>query len=220
MNLSTSQFWLTGATYLEGRRAMVLQFSQLNIRRVARLPFFPSFFVNKNGIGFEELKKALLQEKKRFKLEQVEQSLKVTASTFSDLNCLANALFKETGLRPLVLKPERQFLLERDWGYFDCFTFLSEKNFVKTGFVPIPKVKLPFFSEPLHETVQQLFKEDKGLAEKIVGLVAASNRLKVPIADLSNDPAILEKVSLENALWKGGFGKERAIASLARAKGK
>ena len=220
MNLSTSQFWLTGATYLEGRRAMVLQFSQLDLRRVARLPFFPSFFVSKNAIGFEELKKVLLQEKKRFKLEQGEPALKVTASTFSDLNCLANALFKETGLRPPVLKPERQFLLERDWGYFDCFAFFSEKNFVKVGFVPIPRVKLPFFSEPLHETVQQLSKEDKRLAEKIVGLVAASNRLKIPIAGLSNDLAMREKLSLENALWKTGLGKERAIASLARSKGK
>lgn len=195
-----------------------MQFSQLNIRRVVRLPFFPSFFVSNTAISFEDLKKVLLQEKKRFKLEQGTQALKVTASTFSDLNCLANVLFKETGLRAPVLKPERQFLLERDWGYFDCFTFFSEKNFAKAGFVSLPKVKLPFFSEPLHETVQQLSKEDKRLAEKIIGLVAASNRLKLPIADLSNDLAMQEKVSLENALWKSDLGKERAVTLLAKSK--
>jgi hypothetical protein len=217
MGQKTSQFWLTGVRYLEGRRAMVLQFSQLNIRRVARLPFFPSFFVAKKVIGFEELKKVLLQERKRFKLEQLEQTLKVTASTFSALNCLANTLFKETGLRSLVLMPERQFLLEKDWGYFDCFTFFSERNFAKSGFVPLPKVKLPFFSEPLHETVQQLSKEDRGLAEKILGLVKASNCLKLPIADLPDDLSGRERARLQNTFWKSGLAAgEKPVAALAR----
>jgi len=112
MQLNPTHFWLTNVRYLEEKRCVVLQFSQLDLKRMIRLPFFPSFYTSPETADFQQLKEILSSSKKRFLLKNEGNTFKVSASNFSDLNILANLLFNETGFRPFVLGPERQFLLE------------------------------------------------------------------------------------------------------------
>ncbi len=151
-----TQYWLTAAQYLEEKRAVLVSFSQLGLRRTIRLPFFPFFFVNKKTVGRQLLDEVLSSyDKRKFIVKEEKHAFKVTAATFKDLNCLANLVFTSINFIPVVLPPERLFLLEKGWSYFDCFTFQEEQP-LKFGGSALPAVLLPFFSEPVPETVGAL----------------------------------------------------------------
>lgn len=210
MDLIPQHHWLTSVKHLEGKRAIALAFSRLNIRRTARQPFFPHFFVNRRFIEEKPLREALSPEKRRFRVDRLENAFKVSASTFSDLNLLADSLFKETGFRPLVLEPERQFLLENNWGYFDCFSLFPGGEFVKEDELSVPEARLQFFSEPLNETLEQLVGESSGTAERIAESVFLSNTLKVPLPDLPHSLFRQQELLLENIFWKAGIGIHRS----------
>ncbi len=116
---SPTQHWLTDVQYLEEKRAVTATFSQLDLRRSVRLPFFPYFFVSKKALSGQLLDEILSSYGKRtFRVEEHEHSFKVVAATFSGLNCLANLLFTSINFIPFVLQPERQFLLQQGWSYF------------------------------------------------------------------------------------------------------
>ncbi len=188
---------------------MALYFSHLSIKRMIRLPFFPSFFVNKKKVSFETLKRVLSYDKRRFKISEEEDCCKVSAATFSDLNELANILFNETGFRALVVSPERQLLFEKDWGYFDRFTFFSEDNFTKCPDFSVPKANLGFFSDSFHETILQLLNLDLELAEKTMGSIVLSNVLCLPVQDLPASSFMQQESFFEKVFWRTGLGIQR-----------
>ncbi|MFA4855861.1 MAG: hypothetical protein WC634_04740 [archaeon] len=220
MDENPTHFWLTDARYIEGKRAVALEFSRLDLRRMARHPFFPYFFVRRQVLDSVCLKDALSAAVVRFKVEDCGNVFKVSASTFSGLNELADLLFKETGFRPLVLGPERQFLLEKNWGYFDCFAS-SENEFICTG-LPcyVPMAKLGLFSEPLPDTVRLAAEENSGLAEKILESIALSNILKLPVNALPNSAFGLAESLLEGILWRAGTGMAQSLFSAEKSLGK
>jgi hypothetical protein len=204
MSQTPTQTWLTDVKYLEGKRAVALEFSRLDNRRMSRLPFFPSFYATQKELAFDNLKETLSSERKRFKLEKEGPAFKISASTFSDLQNLANALFSENGFRPLVLEPERQFLLERNWSFFDCFTQASE-NFERSSCFSLPEAKLGLFSEPLHETLEQLLLSKPKVAEKTVESIVLSQLLSIPIPQLPEASFLQHERLLENIFWKSGL---------------
>ena len=197
-----TQAWLTDVKYLEEKREVSLEFSRLNNRRMSRQPFFPSFYSSKKQLAFETLKEILSSERKRFKLEQEGQAFKISASTFSDLQSLANTLFSETGFRPLVLEPERQFLLERNWSFFDCFT----QGFERPGCFSFPEAKLGLFSEPLRETLEQLLAAKPWIAKNVAESIVLSQLLSIPTAKIPEDSFLQQERLLENMFWKSGIG--------------
>jgi hypothetical protein len=208
MDLIPTHFWLTSVRYLEGKRAIFLEFSGPNSRRMARFAFFPSFFVSKGRQGISDgncVRDALSNCGQRFRVEDCGNAFRVRASNFAGLNLLADALFNETGFRPLVLVPERQFLLEKNWSFFDCFT-VSEEGFFPAGLPSVPAAKLGFFSEPLPETVRLAAEEDSGLAEKILESLALSSILRLPVESLVESDFWLGERLLENIFWATGIG--------------
>ncbi len=205
MSQTPTPFWLTDVKYLEEKRAIALEFSQLNNRRMSRLPFFPSFYASQRELAFEALKETISGEKKRFKLEQEGTAFKVSASTFSDLQSLANAVFNETGFRPIVLEPERQFLLERNWSFFDCFTPASEKTFEKSSSFSLPEAKLGLFSEPLYETLEQLLLTNPKIAQKTAESIVLSQLLLIKLSQVPENAFLQQEMLLESIFWKSGI---------------
>jgi hypothetical protein len=198
-------FWLTNVKYLEDKRAVLADFSRLNIRRNLCLPFFPSFFASKKRIKKEQLLSALSTLGKHFfKLKEEKNAFKIIASTFADLNKAANALFQEMNFSPVVLQPERQFLLQQNWSYFDCFRFNSEKEAQKIECNELPDINLPFFSEPLNETIQQLLVPDANSAMRILESIALSNALHLPLTNLSPSNDTQAEALFENIFWFNG----------------
>ncbi len=218
MPLTPNQLWLTDAKYLEDKRAVLVCFSQLDLRRTCRMPFFPSFFVGK---GKQEKKAlpALISslDCQRFRLEENKTGFKVTASTFTDLNNLANSLFEATGFRAVVLQPERQFLLAAGWSYFDCFHFFSEKEFAPVESSLLPKVKLPFFSEPLPKTVEQLLSLDAMAAVRTLRSIAASNALCLPLDALPPHNSMRAEALFENTFWQSGESRQLPLNAESHA---
>jgi len=213
MSLTPTHFWLNDVRYLEGKRAIVLEFSRLNLRRMSRQPFFPSFFISSSLTDLETLRKIVSPHKTRFRIEKREEAFKVSSANFSGLNLLANALFNKTGFRPIVLEPERQFLLEKGFSYFDCFTFFSENEFAKSNAFSVPEARTEFFSEPLHETIAQLLEENSQVAEKILESISASSLLRLPIGKIPSDEFRQLETLLENGLWETGIGITRGSES-------
>ena len=184
-------------------------------KRMIRLPFFPSFFVSKKEFDLKALQTVLSYNKRRFKIEEKKNSFKVRAATLTDLNHLANILFNETGFRPMVLQPERQFLFERNWAYFDCFFFFSEKEFAKCPGFSLPMAKLAFFSEPLHETLQQLLELHPELAEKTMQSITLSNILALPISSIPNSDFLKQVALFEKIFWTEGISLGKSNQFLA-----
>ncbi len=198
-------FWLTDVKYLEDKRAVLADFSRLNIRRNLCLPFVPSFFASKKRVKKEQLLSALSAlGKQPFELNEEKSAFKITAATFADLNKAANALFQEMNFSPIVLQPERQFLLQQNWSYFDCFHFTSEKEPQKIECNELPGINLPFFSEPLNETVQQLLGVDANSAMRILESIALSNALRLPLTNLSPRNDTHAEALFENIFWFNG----------------
>jgi len=213
-SLTPTKLWLTDAKYLEDKRAVLLNFSQIDIRRNLLMPFFPSFYLSKKIVEEKQLHSLLSSfDKKSFKLEEEKTAFKVTGSSFSNLTGIANLLFQEMNLKPIVLEPERQFLLQKNWSYFDCFQFFSEKEFLKAECNELPAVKLPFFSEPLHETVQQLLAADQSTALKILESIALSNTLHLPLITLSPHNSMHAEAFFENIFWQKEKNKNTAKSS-------
>lgn len=204
-----THLWLTNATYLEGKKAVAIEFSRFNFRRMSKTPFFPSFFISEKVIDKKTLKEILSSSRMRFKISEEENSFRVTASTFSDLEILADLIFQEIGFRALVLSPEKQFLIENNWSYFDCFSFLSEENFVKSQDFIVPQAVLPLFFEPLHETLAQLVEEKQELAEKLSNSIALSNLLSIPITALPKTDFQKTEALLAKLFWKKGLDVKR-----------
>jgi len=204
---SPTPLWLTDVKYMESKKAIAAEFSRLNFRRMVRLSFFPSFFSEKKVLNIFNLQKILSQSNERFTILDSGNSFKISSATFSGLINLADILFNETGFRPLVLNPERQFLIEKNWTYFDCFTSFSGKEILKPGFASVPVAKFGLFSEALPETIRLAAEESSELAEKILESIALSKILKMPLQDISHLEFAQAEAFLENAFWKTGFGR-------------
>ncbi|MDP2974196.1 MAG: hypothetical protein Q8N60_04035 [Candidatus Diapherotrites archaeon] len=190
---------------MEDKRAVLADFSRLNIRRNLCLPFFPSFFASKKRVKKEQLLSALSALGKHFfELKEEKNAFKITAATFADLNKAANALFQEMNFSPIVLQPERQFLLQQNWSYFDYFHFNSEKEAQKIECNELPDINLPFFSEPLNETVQQLLVPDANSAMRILESIALSNALRLPLTNLSPSNDTQVEALFENIFFFNG----------------
>ncbi|MCX6798621.1 MAG: hypothetical protein NTW59_00820 [Candidatus Diapherotrites archaeon] len=184
-----------------------------------RAPFFPYFFVDKKAVDGQLLGEVLSSyDKQKFKVVEEEHAFKVSASTFKDLNCLANLLFTSINFIPVVLQPERQFLLQQGWSYFDCFQFNEDGLPQKLSPQEMPKVQLPFFSEPLNETVRQLAESDAQQAERISETVALSNALAMPFDSLPPTRGLQAEALFENMFCSLGFNRQKKSEKEAPAK--
>jgi len=206
-----TRLWLTNSAYQEGKKSVILEFSRLGFRRMSRVPFFPSFFADSKEIPKAGLERVIRYDRRKFRLSCSGNSTRVKASTFFDLERIADQLFRETGFRPLVIEPERQFLLENGWSYFDCFSFFPDGNFAVDSMQSFPEVQLPFFSEPLHETISQLADELLESAEQLSESIALSSLLKLGLSKIPEGSFARMETLLENAMWKTGLGQKRPL---------
>lgn len=217
MNFAPTQAWLINARYYEDKKAVAVEFSHLDNKRMVRLPFFPSFYVGMKNFSLKGLEEAIGYDRRRFKVKEEGAAFKVVASTFSDLNEIAEVLFRETGFRALVLKPERQFLFERGWSFFDCFTFFSEGEYAKSDLFHVPEAKLGFFSESLKDTVLQLVEESPELGLNLVESIVLSNILGVDVSCLPEGDFFRKEALFEKIFWKLGLSVNSQVISCKKS---
>ena len=153
-NAKAEAFFLSKISYVEERREIVAEFSNLLEKRVERFKFFPKAFFNLEGKSFELAKEILsLYDGKRFKLSKVNSRIcEIRASTLTDLKKISNLLKQSLKQGLQILEPERQFLIEKEWKYFDAFNaekFGMEKAIKRV----IPELNEEFCDEGFEKTL-------------------------------------------------------------------
>ena len=202
----SSPFWLTGLRYLEEKKSVLAEFSCAGFKRTAILAFFPCFLVSKKALSKESLKNEIsLLGNQKFELIEIGDCFKVVSTNFSMLETLANNVFKSTGALAIMPSPERQFLIEKNWGFFDAFC-LEETS---KGIVPakavsfgLPDVKTDFFSESLPKTISALSKIDPEEANSILSLIAFSKILFLPLEKIPATGFLKQEIFLENLFFR------------------
>jgi hypothetical protein len=212
-NQFASVFWLTGLRYLEEKKAVLAEFSCSGFKRTASIAFFPCLLVSKKAISKEALKREIsLLGKQKFELIESDFSFKAVSSNFSILQRLANNIFASTGTLAIMPEPERQFLIEKNWGFFDAFDFEETSKGelpVKINYFDLPNVKTNFFSEPLPKTIAELSKIDASEANSILSLVSLSKILFLPLEKIPGTCFLRQELFLENQLFKNNFAPKQ-----------
>ena len=200
-----STLFLSSASYSQKKKQVIVEFSNHSQKAVERFQFFPSLLFNLEG-----LKQGLVAEilstynQKKFKYHIKGNALHLSAATFSDLKRISNLLFSSFNRRPFFLEPEREFLLERNWSYFDSF-ILETGNIFKKNAREFPSAKIGFLARPLEETVEELIGFSKEDAKSLVEMLALSNILFLPLHAVPGKKFLQAETLVENTCFRNGF---------------
>ncbi len=198
-----SQHILTNVQYNESKQELLVEFSNASGKTVERIEFFPhlNFSTKLSRDNLEELlfsfglKKFKIEEKGEKHPDRHKKT--VIAPSFVELKKISLVLAKAFGKKPLIIEPERQFLLSKGWSYFDVF---DEKTKEKISSLP----ENGFFL-----TKQIPFDHAIELAEKetisLVTRAAISNILSVKIQNVPSKKEDIVETMLENIYFKSGY---------------
>jgi len=204
--------FLTSVSYNESKKEVLVEFSNKSSRMIERFKFYP-FFRLPISIDSSKLKELILSFGiKGFSLVEKSSFYYLHASSFGELKKIANVLGNCFGKLPLVVEPERQFLLEKGWTYFDSFIYFSN-SFVKVdsfnkdvSFAILPEI--PF---------SQALKIDEKQALFSVEQAALSSILSVPLHLVPREAKGREELFLENIFFKNAefvlWEKQESLAS-------
>ncbi len=113
--------YLTKVSYNESKHEVLVEFSNSKERMVQRHKFFP-FILISSSIEKEKLSTLILSLGfKGFSVEEDNNFLKLRTLNFSDLKKISNALALHINKKFVVIGPEKSFLVEKNWSYFDSF---------------------------------------------------------------------------------------------------
>ncbi|MEI7961001.1 MAG: hypothetical protein WCI04_01580 [archaeon] len=202
-------FYLTKVSYNEAKHEMLVEFSNSKSRIVERHRFFP-FTLFSNIIEKDKLQDLLLSAGfKGFSLEDENNLICLKALSFSDLKKISNSLVVFINKKPLVLEPERAFLISKNWSYLDSFEKQSNKLYKVS---PLEKATVESFVHSLDLgfflTKEIPFSEALRVNESdalfLVDLAAWSNILSLPIDKVPKEVHEKAEVFLENIFFKHG----------------
>ncbi len=183
--------WLTNAKYSEKSREAVLELSSLEIKLVKRFPFLPKAIFRLPRLPSPEPIAGLLGglDRRTFSVSVKGNVLIVTSPNFSNLKIISSLLEKALNSKALLLAPERQFLAENNFSYFDCFRLFANEELSKEQFC-LPKVKTGIDLESLPKTLDLLLAREVNLGERLAEKIALSNLLAKPLEKVPESKAV------------------------------
>jgi len=202
--------YLSKVSYIEEKRLIVAEFENNEKKLSESFGFFPRALVPVSN-NTEPIIRQLLNSfgAKKFRVEKKsETALAVSAKTFSDLKRFCNLLNATIKIRPVLLKPEQQFLLSRGWGYFGAFE-KTGFGFEKKEHFRMPQVCFDWIEGKLETEISQLLKKERAVAEKILESIALSNALCIPLQELPQQKPLLAEIFLQNACFRNDFAPNK-----------
>ncbi len=202
-NLST--VYLTSVKYFPEKKEVLIEYSNLREKITQKQVFFPKFYFSLKDINenlFIEL--LSLYDSRKIRIEKINEIVKVTAKDFTELKKIANLINFSLKKQPLILGPERQFLIENNLSYFDSFA-LEKNGLKKIESLAIPEIKLEFLTSPLNDSVKELLSINSETTEKLVNSVIYSNLLCMPVNELPSKNSLLIELFLEKMFFKHEF---------------
>lgn len=202
-------FYLTKLAYNEAKHEMLVEFANSKSRMVQRHKFFP-FTLFSTVIEKDKLEGLLVSAGFRgFSLEEDDNLLCLKALSFAELKRISNSLAVFINKKPLVLEPERAFLLGKNWSFFDSFQKVDETLF---KFGPLDNSagqgNLNGFDLGFFLTKEIPFSEAMKVNESdalfLVDLASWSNILSVPLDRVPKNKEEKAEIFLENIFFRNG----------------
>ncbi|MDO8627442.1 MAG: hypothetical protein Q7K42_03175, partial [Candidatus Diapherotrites archaeon] len=201
---SSNFVWLVNAKYFEEKKQVSLEFSGPGERINERFSFFPKIFVSLKGIREPFLEILSAYNSNKFVLEELENEIaKITCASFTDLKKISIMLKTSLNITPVLLSPERQFLVEKGFSFFDCFS----ADLKKQDFIKIPETELEFFSDSFDKTLNHLLHDEES-AKKICDSLIISNLTSIPLLEakeIVGKKEIIAEEFLQNLFFKNSF---------------
>ncbi|MBI2529878.1 MAG: hypothetical protein HYW05_01940 [Candidatus Diapherotrites archaeon] len=208
--ISNAVLYLSNAAYLPERQEVVIEFSNRAQKITRPFYFLPCMHVNPNGSRELLIELLSAYENKKIKFGECgNKIIRITAATFADLQKAAVMLQSTLQLSPVIISPERQFLLQMGWSYFDAFVFPSNEP-EKIEVPSIPNVKFEFLHDSTRRIFSSMLNEEKAVASGLAEALVKSNMLTLPINALPETKQEIAEAWLEKIFFKHGFALSEA----------
>lgn len=196
------RMFLSSVKYIGGKRHVVAEFSSGSEKYCIREEFFPKAFFPCSSPSKEELVELLSSNGlNRLSAEVLNGIVELAFPDFSSLKAASQIIAERLGAKFRIIEPERQFLIEKNWNYFDAFEFQNGcPN--PLGSVEFPDLYPDFLASSLHDTIASLLDSNPMRASEIAQRHSLSRLLKVPPSSMPSYPAML---FLENVFFASGF---------------
>ncbi len=193
-----SQHILVSVAYIQEKKEIICYFQNECEKIAKRFSFTPYIKLNKQ-ISKEKIEELLISFRlKHFQLKESDSSILLCSNSIENLKKISNLLAKVTNQKHIVLEPERAFLIEKDWSYYEAF--LLEK-----GDSEIKKIdeKLDF---SFHLIPNLLFEEalciNKSHTLSLIKQSAFSQILKIPLEKIPISEKEIVELFLENVYFE------------------
>lgn len=199
---SNTLFSLSKVRYNEQNREIVCSFANGSRLKSQRYTFFPALLTNAPDESVASLLSASELRQLQF-AETKKQTVKIVGASFSLLQSLEKAIREKLNRPSLLLSPERQFLLQQNWGFFDGFLFENQPE--KVSGLVLPETNLGFLPASFPETLSELL--DSGAldaAQRLCLSVVWSNALRIPLHHLPFTEKERAVLLLENQFFLAG----------------
>ncbi|HLC36534.1 MAG TPA: hypothetical protein VJK05_02920 [archaeon] len=203
MTLTPNSFYLTNVKYLHEKKQAIVEYSNKNEKFSERKTFFPKFYLSKELINAGLLKEVLsLYNPKKFKIiENEKNSIAVLASSFDDLKKIAYLVFSSFKVNPLILSPERQFLIENNLSFYDKF-IKADNGLIRVEDFSVPEIEAEFLSDDFSNTLNQLIESNKSTASRLSDSIILSSILSVPVMEIPEKKALITEAFFEKMFFK------------------
>ncbi|GEM_PF-5542974 len=197
------RLFLSGLAYNPQKRQVCARFSNAGHSASFRYDFRPRahFHAGHGGKGLtESFSNAGL---KRLRVTVKGEVATVIAQDFETLEAARNTASDHNTVQYKLLPPERGFLLEKGWNYFDSFELGPDGPQPLDSF-EFPDARLEFLSGALAQEIEALAKSNPPLAAQTARRIALSRLLKVPVSEIVHG-FLAEEALIENVAFSCGM---------------
>ncbi|MDD3177972.1 MAG: hypothetical protein PHR26_00470 [Candidatus ainarchaeum sp.] len=195
-----NKLYLIDNIYEEEKNRIILYFSKNPLTKKKEFiyieKFNPSFIID---ISKEICENLLSDFKKNIKIEKEENKCIIFAKNYTILQKCSKILSISTNKNIILIEPQRQFLIKKEWSYFDMFTVISKNKIKKIN--NENKINLA-----IKEYIKNLdFNEQKILIPIVAKRLILSNILKTkPYENIRNEQIL-------NILFENNFFKKKLV---------
>ena len=190
-------FYLSNAEYIEEKRRISIEFSNLSETKRVSFPFVPCILIHKEFLDSASID--YLNSLKEIRIEEISNGLKVFASNFSFLK----ELNQSVGKKGILLPPETQFLLSKNWSFFDAFELNGEIK--KNNLSEFPEIRFDFAFDSLKDNAFEILAGSKKEGTDFLNKIVLSNILTLKLTSLPVSKAKVFDFFIESICFKNNF---------------
>ncbi|MDD4662488.1 MAG: hypothetical protein PHR48_01285 [Candidatus ainarchaeum sp.] len=193
--------YLTNTVYENERNRIILYFSKnpfsTKSEYVEKEKFFPEINID---LPKDFLQKILSDFRKKINIEKIKENLcKITSKNYKILQQCAKILSLATSKNILLIEPERQFLIKRNWSYYDVFVQVNRNKINKIRDYDVTNKAIKEYLTNIDDFSK------KKITPTITRRLMLSNLLKVkPEYNIKNDEIL-------NILFENNFFENRLV---------